>query len=81
MVYPTELEKQVKEGNISKFLRSPERIPDSSTVLVFRERLIDTDKTRNMGIISNANYFKGLKVKEGVIEDATFIASDSNHKE
>jgi IS5 family transposase len=65
-----ELERQATDRiSFRKFLGFPERIPDRCTVWAFRERelqrQIDT---------------KGLKVKEGVIQDATFITAEPAHK-
>jgi IS5 family transposase len=70
-----ELEKQVNDRiSFLKFLNFPDKVPDKATVWSFRERLI---KTGINDIIweelqKQLNY-KGLTIKKGVIQDATFI--------
>jgi len=66
-------------NNISfmNFLGYPEVIPDSTTIWLFRERL----KEKNMfdaiwQEVQRQLEEKGLTVKEGSIQDATFITSD-----
>jgi len=76
-----ELERQaVDRISFRKFLGFPETIPDFSTVWKFRERLStfgkDKEIWRELQRQLNA---KGLKVKKGVIQDATFITSDPGH--
>jgi IS5 family transposase len=66
-------------NNISfmNFLGFPETIPDSTTIWLFRERL--TEKGRIDAIwqeLQRQLDTKGLVVKEGSIQDATFIAAD-----
>jgi IS5 family transposase len=59
------------------FLGYPETIPDSTTIWLFRERL--KEKNRFDAIwheIQRQLDSKGLIVKEGSIQDATFITSD-----
>jgi len=77
-----ELERQATDRiSFKKFLGFPEIIPDRSTVWAFRERLIDTGKDeRILKELQRQIDTKGLKVKEGVIQDATFITSDPGHK-
>lgn len=77
-----ELERQANDRiSFHKFLGFPERIPDRSTVWAFRERLIDTGKDEKIWEEFQRQIDqKGLKVKEGVIQDATFITSDPGHK-
>jgi IS5 family transposase len=59
------------------FLGFPETIPDSTTIWLFRERLNEKGK---IGAIwqelQRQLDAKGLTVKEGSIQDATFITSD-----
>jgi IS5 family transposase len=59
------------------FLGFPETIPDSTTIWLFRERL---NEKGNIGAIwqelQRQLDAKGLTVKEGSIQDATFITSD-----
>ena len=72
-----ELERQANDRiSFHKFLGFPERIPDRSTVWAFRERLIDTGKDEKLWEeFQRQMDAKGLKVKEGVIQDATFITA------
>ena len=69
-----ELEKQaIDRISFRKFLGFPERIPDRCTVWAFRERLIDTGKDERIWEeLQRQIDNKGLKVKEGIIQDATF---------
>lgn len=63
-----------------KFLGFPERIPDSTTIWLFRERLTETDR---LDIIWQELQRQldemNLRVKKGVIQDASFITSDPGH--
>jgi IS5 family transposase len=77
-----ELERQANDRiSFQKFLGFPEIIPDRSTVWAFRERLKETGKDQKIweelqGQIDS----KGLKVKEGIVQDAAFITADPGHK-
>jgi transposase, IS5 family len=77
-----ELERQIIDRlSFRKFLGFPERIPDRSTVWAFRERLAETGKDREIwGELQKQIDAKGLEVKEGVMQDATFITADPGHK-
>ena len=77
-----ELERQANDRiSFHKFLGFPERIPDRSTVWAFRERLIDTGKDERIWEeLQRQINAKGLKIKEGVIQDATFITADPGHQ-
>ena len=69
------------EYRFRSFLGFPERIPDRSIVWAFRERLIDTGKNERIWEeLQRQIDSKGLKVKEGVIQDATFITADPGHQ-
>jgi len=66
-------------NNISfiNFLGYPESIPDSTTIWLFRERLTENGKIS--AIWRELQWqldSKGLVVKEGSIQDATFITAD-----
>jgi IS5 family transposase len=66
-------------SNISfiNFLGYPETIPDSTTIWLFRDRL--TEKSKIDAIwqeLQRQLDAKGLVVKEGSIQDATFITAD-----
>jgi len=77
-----ELERQANDRiSFQKFLGFPGRIPDRSTVWAFRERLIDHGKDEKIWEeLQRQIDTKGLKVKEGVIQDATFITADPGHQ-
>jgi IS5 family transposase len=77
-----ELERQATDRiSFRKFLGFPENIPDRSTVWAFRERLIDTGKDERIWEeLQRQIDAKGLKIKEGVIQDATFITADPGHQ-
>jgi IS5 family transposase len=65
--------------NISfmNFLGFPETIPDSTTIWLFRERLKEKGKINAIWQeLQRQLDSKGLVVKEGSIQDATFITSD-----
>jgi len=73
-----EIERQIADRiSFRKFLGFPESIPDYSTVWKFRERLIKTGKDKEIWKeLQRQLKAKGLKVRKGVIQDATFITSD-----
>ena len=76
-----ELEKQVTDRiSFRKFLGFPAVIPDFTTVWYFRERLAKTGKDRAIWAeLQRQLDSRGLKVKRGVAQDATFITSDPGH--
>ena len=66
-------------SNISfiNFLGYPETIPDSTTIWLFRERLTEKDKINVIWQeLQRQLDSGGLVVKEGSIQDATFITAD-----
>ena len=66
-------------NNVSfmNFLGFPETIPDSTTIWLFRERLTKEGKINAIWQeLQRQLDSKGLVVKEGSIQDATFITSD-----
>ena len=76
-----ELERQaVDRLSFMNFLGFPEDIPDFTTVWKFRERLAKTGKDRAIWteLQRQLDAF-GLKVKQGVAQDATFITTDPGH--
>jgi transposase, IS5 family len=77
-----ELESQATDRiSFRKFLGFPEVIPDRATVWSFRERLGRTGKDKEIWEeLQRQIDSEGLKVKEGVIQDATFITADPGHK-
>ncbi len=76
-----ELERQVADRlSFRKFLGFPETIPDYSTVWNFRERLAGSGKDRAIWTeLQRQLDSLGLKVKQGVVQDATFITADPGH--
>ncbi|GCC11524.1 hypothetical protein IPdc08_01579 [archaeon] len=78
-----ELERQVTDRiSFRNFLGFPETIPDYSTVWYFRERLEETGKDKQIWKeLQRQLDEKGLKVKKGVIQDATFITADPMQKQ
>jgi transposase, IS5 family len=74
-----EAERQISDRiSFMGFLGFPDKIPDSRTVLLFRDRMAKTEKGR---LVSNELQrqldAKGLKVRKGTIQDATFIEADT----
>ena len=76
-----ELERQVDDRlSFQRFLGFPEKAPDYSTVWQFRERLAESRRDRLIWAeLQRQLDEKGLKVKKGVVQDATFITSDPGH--
>jgi len=76
-----ELERQVDDRlSFQRFLGFPEKAPDYSTVWQFRERLAESGKDRAVWAeLQRQLDLRGLKVKKGVVQDATFITADPGH--
>jgi IS5 family transposase len=76
-----ELERQANDRlSFRRFLGFPGEIPDATTVWLFRERLAETGRDRTIWEeLQSQLDMKGLKVKKGVVQDATFITSDPGH--
>ena len=76
-----ELERQVDDRlSFQRFLGYPEKAPDYSTVWQFRERLAESGRDRLVWEeLQRQLDEKGLKVKTGVVQDATFITADPGH--
>lgn len=76
-----ELERQVDDRlSFQHFLGYPEKAPDYSTVWQLRERLAESRRDRLIWAeLQRQLDEKGLKVKKGVVQDATFITSDPGH--
>jgi transposase, IS5 family len=77
-----ELERQVADRiSFRIFLGTTEVVPDFSTVWLFRERLIKSGKSNDLWKeLQRQMEEKGYAVKEGSIQDATFITSDPGQK-
>jgi IS5 family transposase len=76
-----ELERQVDDRlSFQRFIGFPEKAPDYSTVWQFRERLAQTGKDRELWAeLQRQLDEKGLKVRKGVAQDASFITADPGH--
>jgi len=76
-----ELERQaVDRLSFQRFLGFPETLPDYSTVWNLRERLAESGRDRAIWEeLQRQLDAKGLSVKKGVVQDASFIASDPGH--
>ena len=60
-----------------RFLGYPDKVPDSTTIWLFRERLAETRKDRLVWAeLQRQLIRKGLKVRKGVAQDASFITAD-----
>jgi IS5 family transposase len=63
------------------FLDYPESVPDQNTIWLFRERLSKTGKDKALWKdIWRQFKEKGITVRNGTIQDATFITSDPGHR-
>lgn len=76
-----ELERQVNDRiSFQHFLGFPETVPDYSTVWQFRERLAETGRDKLVWTeLQRQLDEKGLSVRKGVVQDASFITSDPGH--
>lgn len=62
------------------FLGYPEKIPDRSTIWIFKENLADKGKLHLIwDELQRQLEEKGYSIKRGTIQDATFITSDPGH--
>ena len=60
-----------------RFLGYPERVPDSTTIWLFRDRLAKTGKDKLIWAeLQRQLDKKGLRVSKGVAQDASFITAD-----
>lgn len=77
-----ELERQANDRiSFRQFLGYPEKIPDRSTIWLFRERLSKSGKDSLIwDELQRQLDLKGLTIKKGMIQDATFIRSDPGHE-
>lgn len=73
-----EVERQISDRiSFMGFLSFPDPIPDSRTVWLFRDRMEKTGKDKSVWAeLQRQLDTKGLKVKRGTIQDATFIEAD-----
>ena len=77
-----ELERQANDRiSFRQFLGYPEKIPDRSTIWLFRERLSESGKDSQIwNELQQQLDLKGLTIRKGMIQDATFIHSDPGHE-
>ena len=73
-----ELERKANDKiSFLRFLGFPKKVPDQTTVWYFRERLSKTKKDKAIWKeLQRQLEGKGLKIRKGVIQDATFITAD-----
>jgi len=76
-----ELERQANDRiSFRKFLGFPDKIPERSTIWLFRERISESKKDSAIWEeLQRQLDVKGLIIKEGMIQDATFIHADPGH--
>ncbi|AFV22246.1 transposase [Methanolobus psychrophilus R15] len=76
-----ELERQcIDRISFRKFLGFPGYVPDSATVWSFRKRISDNGKEKEIwDEMQKQLNALGLKIKKGMIQDATFIHSNPGH--
>ena len=76
-----ELERQANDKiSFLRFLGFPETVPDQTTVWYFRERISKTKKDKAIWKeLQRQLEGKGLKIRKGVIQDATFVTADPGH--
>lgn len=76
-----ELERQALDRvSFFNFLGRPESIPDRSTIWYFRERLIKNQKEDSVwNELQRQIMERGLTIKRGMIQDASFILADPGH--
>ncbi|AFV23965.1 transposase [Methanolobus psychrophilus R15] len=76
-----ELERQcIDRISFRKFLGFPEYVPDSTIVWSFRKRISDNGKEKEIwDEMQKQLNALGLKIKKGMIQDATFIHSNPGH--
>ena len=74
-----EVERQIADRlSFMEFLGYPDTFPDSRTIWLFRERMTKNDMDKTIwSELQRQLDAKGLKVKRGTIQDATFIEADS----
>ena len=77
----SELEQQATDRiSFRRFLGFPDTIPDKSAIRTFREQLTQTGKERKIwGELHRQLDSSELAVKQGVIQDATFITVKQGH--
>ncbi len=72
------MEKEIHDRiSFMNFLGYPDSVPDSRTIWLFRERLSSTGKDKKIwDMIWKQFESRGITVKKGVVQDASFIETD-----
>ncbi|MEM3448859.1 MAG: transposase [Nitrososphaerota archaeon] len=74
-------EKEIHDRiSFMNFLDYPDLLPDSKTIWFFRERLSRTGMDRIIWKMQREFNLKGIKIRKGTTQDATFITSDPGEK-
>ncbi len=78
-----EVERQMADRILfMSFLGFPDQFPDSRTIWLFRERMAKTGRDKMVWAeLQRQLDAKGLQVKRGTIQDATFIEADHGSSE
>ncbi len=78
-----EVERQMADRiSFMSFLGFPDQVPDSRTIWLFRERIAKTGRDKMVWAeLQRQLDAKGLQVKRGTIQDATFIEADHGSSE
>jgi len=73
-----EIERQIADRiSFMAFLDFPESLPDSNTIWLFKQRIADSGNHESVwDELQRQLDAKGLQVKHGTIQDATFIEAD-----
>lgn len=77
-----QIEREIHDRiSFMNFLDYPDRLPDSTTVWIFRERLSKTGRDRVIwNELQGQLDSKGIRIRKGTLQDATFITSDPGHE-
>ncbi|KZX14405.1 IS5 family transposase [Methanobrevibacter curvatus] len=77
-----EVQKQANDRiSFLKFLGFPDKVPDQSTIWLFREKMVENEIDDVIWEeLQKQLDEKGFEVKNGVIQDAAFITSDPGHQ-
>jgi IS5 family transposase len=78
-----EVERQMADRiSFMAFLGFPDPFPDSRTIWLFRERMAETGTDKQVwDELQRQLDAKGLKVRRGIVQDATFIEADPGSSE
>ncbi|MEM3828928.1 MAG: transposase [Conexivisphaerales archaeon] len=81
-LYVKQAEKEIHDRiSFMNFLDYPDLLPDSKTILFFREGLSGTGRDSIIWKeLQRQLDSKGIKIRKGTAQDATFITSDPGHE-